>query len=93
MTQDAKKQVDAEATTEDLKPADPTASELFFGGHLEELVKGTAQPVEPEIATMADAEKTVETSSLMFFGDHLDNAVIGPEAPEGGDPEPPDGER
>lgn len=84
---------DAEATTEDLKPEDPSASEIFFGSHLEELVKGTAKPVAPEIATMADAEKTVETPSMLFFGEHLDQVVDAAEAVPGADPAPPDDER
>lgn len=93
MTQEPKKQPDGEAAPEELTPEDPTASQLFFGSHLEELVKGEAKPVEPEITTVADAERTVETSSLLFFGEHLDAAVIGPEPGPGSEPEPPDDER
>jgi hypothetical protein len=86
MTQDIKNPPDSETTTQDAKPEDPSASELFFGGHLEDLVKGTAKPVAPEIATAPDAEKTVETPSMLFFGEHLEQAVSTAEPAAGADP-------
>jgi hypothetical protein len=75
---------------EELKPEDPTASQLFFGGHLADLVQGKAPapPPEPEIANVFEGEKTVETPSMLFFGEHLDEAVS--HAPDGGEDPPTD---
>jgi hypothetical protein len=91
MTQDSTKRtdLDAEATTEEAPPADPTASQLFFGGHLVDLVAGKAPPVAPEVTAAPDAEKTIETPSMLFFGEHLEQAAEEPAAAVPGDPDPP----
>jgi hypothetical protein len=52
----------------DLEKADPSASEMFFGKHLEELVSGGLE-------TKDAARTPLDSPSVQFFGGHLEDYI------------------
>lgn len=60
----------------EVKSDDPTASQLFFGDHLEKVGSAKLKSSEPEVPE----DKLADSASDLFFGESLEKAATDDEA-------------